>query len=666
MDDPSMHSLSNQNHKDPTHTHSPPNPITELSNPLSVCAYVQTMALRRSLTQRNLFHEPPAAAPDKVHALLCTGNLGNAAPTPESFQAWIPHRGSIEEVTRANAPFENCKEQEEHEEKRVLQRPDSFDLIVVGMQEATWASGRNGSSLFRKRFSSGIRESALNDDSAAGSGGEEKGMTVSDMEVLNQKSNVTLSKLFQKQLPNYKCLVERQRGQMRLYVFVRSDVCKYVSDITWGAENTGVGGIGSNKGGIMAALTIHDTRVSFLTAHLAAHEGEAKYNARCANVREILNSVRLEKAKHLREYDPTMVSHYCFAMGDLNFRTNFDDEILKDSHIENSTSEGESEIESQSTVQKRRFRYQSSMADDDIMKQRNLAMGHKLAANKDWETLYAADELMKGIRQGEVFHGFVTPRCNFNPTFKVTKDMREYKYNPKRTPSYTDRILYKTCDGYESRISTDAYHPCADFITSDHKPIRGVFSFTTVASTKSADVDLKTDNFLSFATMRKMRGSQPTKQYFIISLTKMRCSNLPVMDTGPNAKADPYIKLVVNNEKLLKKIDMKGLLCKKISWPKSAVLEYTLDPVWKDDEVVDITLKFDHPRKLIGSILFITVMDWDLASEDDLIGTLQLDLMTLYEKYTKGIKSIDINGPVVKCAKTGRGNLACTLKMEIK
>ena len=638
------------------------------------------MSIYRSFSQRNFtsfLNEPPtaAAAPDKVHALLCTGNLGNAAPTSESFHAWIPYRGSIEEVTSANAPFEDCKEHETEDDveiqlaiKQLTHRPDSFDLIVVGMQEATWASGRKRSTLFRKRFSSRIRESALNDDSAAGSaGGEEKGMSVSDMEVLNQKSNVTLSKLFQKQLPNYKCLVERQRGQMRLYVFVRSDVCKYVSDVTWGAENTGVGGIGSNKGGIMAALTIHDTRVSFLTAHLAAHEGEAKYNARCANVREILNSVRLEKAKHLREYDPTMVSHYCFAMGDLNFRTNFDDEILKDSHIENSTSEGESEIEPQSTVQKGLFRYQSS-AIDDIMKQRNLEMGHKLAANKDWETLYAADELMKGIRQGEVFHGFATPRCNFNPTFKVTKDMREYKYNPKRTPSYTDRILYKTCDGYESRISTDAYHPCADFITSDHKPIRGVFSFTTVASTKSADVDLKADKLFPFAkaTMRKMRGSQPTKQYFIISLTKMRCSNLPVMDTGPNAKADPYIKLVVNNEKLLKKINMKGLLCKKISWPKSAVLEYTLDPVWKDDEVVDITLKFDHPRKLIGSILFITVMDWDLASEDDLIGTLQLDLMTLYEKYTKGIKSIDINGPLVKCAKTGRGNLACTLKMEIK
>lgn len=361
-----------------------------------------------------------------------------------------------------------------------------------------------------------------------------------------------------------------------------------------------------------------------------------------------------------------MVSHYCFAMGDLNFRTNFDDEIFEESHIESSRSEGESETEPQSTVQKRMFRYPSSS--ENTVKQRHLEMGHKLAANKDWEALYAADELIKGIRQGEVFHGFVTPKCNFNPTFKVTKGMREYKYNPKRTPSYTDRILYKTCNGYERKISTDAYHPCADFITSDHKPIRGAFSFTTVASTKSADNDLEAEKFFSFAmaTMRKMRGNQPTKHYFIISLTKMSCSNLPVMDTGPKAKADPYIKLVVNTEKLLKKINMKGFLCKTISWPKSSMLEYTLDPVWKDDEVVEIQLKFDHPRKLIGSILFITVMDWDLASEDDLIGTLQLDLMTLYEKYTKGITSIDINGPLVKCAKTGRGMLACTLKMEIK
>jgi len=51
-----------------------------------------------------------------------------------------------------------------------------------------------------------------------------------------------------------------------------------------------------------------------------------------------------------------------------------------------------------------------------------------------------------------------------------------YEYNEKRTPSYTDRILWHSADGMESNVMPFLYEPTPDFITSDHKPIRGAFA----------------------------------------------------------------------------------------------------------------------------------------------------------------------------------------------
>lgn len=41
-------------------------------------------------------------------------------------------------------------------------------------------------------------------------------------------------------------------------------------------EATGIGGVGGNKGGVAAALSLHGTtNVAFICAHLAAHQVES-------------------------------------------------------------------------------------------------------------------------------------------------------------------------------------------------------------------------------------------------------------------------------------------------------------------------------------------------------------------------------------------------------
>ena len=52
--------------------------------------------------------------------LICSANIGNAEPTPESFASWIPEDGNI-------LPTDNSNNSKYH-------------LIVVGMQEAAFTS----------------------------------------------------------------------------------------------------------------------------------------------------------------------------------------------------------------------------------------------------------------------------------------------------------------------------------------------------------------------------------------------------------------------------------------------------------------------------------------------------------------------------------------------
>jgi hypothetical protein len=76
------------------------------------------------------------------------------------------------------------------------------------------------------------------------------------------------------------CMYHRsyQRGEMQLVILAhRDNVAAEVIQVS--AQNTGRAGL-ANKGGIVAELLINGTtRISFLTAHLEAHEGNYKVRA---------------------------------------------------------------------------------------------------------------------------------------------------------------------------------------------------------------------------------------------------------------------------------------------------------------------------------------------------------------------------------------------------
>jgi hypothetical protein len=455
-----------------------------------------------------------ASNPEKIKVLVCTANLGNKQPDCDSLDAWIPKDGCVNNVLenslypiQTNAPEGNMLQSAITStaqrlasiaqntansmlcvgpvaaddfalstKKNVPDNPISdqiFDIIVIGMQEATFDvedieddeegkntphTGKSNSIVMAAKAVSNLttakdhmkkiqkkkhfepHSSIAKPDSNARSIAKPDSYTrsrngsFSAHESLKGLSDTdVLHFLFQDQLTGYTQAVSYQRGEMRLMLFYNEGSLT-LDVLSVKAQNTGRAGL-ANKGGIVAEVNVNSgTRLAFLTAHLEAHEGPAKYETRCSTIGDIFQGTTSSVTE--LHCDASLASHFMIAMGDLNFRT--------------------------------------KLPGYEAGSPQHVMAAHKLVENKDWVTLNTHDELSQALRRKDCFAGFSTPPCYFPPTFKVQRQAG-YEYNEIRSPSYTDRILYRATHRLSKNIKPMVYEPVDDFTSSDHKPIRGAF-----------------------------------------------------------------------------------------------------------------------------------------------------------------------------------------------
>ncbi|KAL7572370.1 hypothetical protein ACA910_021580 [Epithemia clementina (nom. ined.)] len=519
---------------------------------------------------------------DDLTILVCTANMGNAEPSPQDMAAWIPSKGKCDLVT----PLPQFK---------TIQK-ERFDLIAVGMQESTWSAAP------KKSQSSRIADETEELDDVAETTGEE---TAAVLEERSRKDMSKLAALLETTLggiSEYQCIAETQRGQMRLVIWGRPEIVAQISDLKITGENTGVAHVLANKGGIVMSFTYQrNTRISFLSAHLAAHEGDNFYKARCSNLEEIFGGTKTHD-----RYDVTLSSHHLFVMGDLNFRTRFPEQ--KES---------------------------SSTTVDQAL---------ALIQKGNFEELYKYDELQAGIRRGDLLSGFETLPCHFNPTFKVLRQPG-FVYKEQRTPSYTDRILYRS--SVKGLLKPLVYEPCPDFASSDHKPIRGAFAITPNTS----------------ANKNKTKSKKEPKHSYHLKFRKMSCSDLPSMDVI--GKSDPYIMLTWDFVKIASDFKQRGLMrwtsSSNQQWPKTKYLSDTDNPVY---EGVELNLFLNGPVG-VEAMLYAAVMDYDMNSKDDLIATLPINLRELVAQLPAGQTKtqVQIDQPLLKYGKES-GKIKLTIEIE--
>jgi hypothetical protein len=384
--------------------------------------------------------------------LIGSGNLGNAKPDIKSLEAWIPRDGNCQQVLKEHSTSYPIIFPQQHHNKPNIH--DKFDLIVLGMQEATFgqshdepsqsdpctdaATKRNNiSDSIHSVARKAVMSSARNVTKMPSKGVTSvKGLTANrnhkDTTVeLVADGTAAIHRLLQDRLGgSYQRLLSFQRGEMRLLIYCLVDTTWSIQIKSVRAQNTGKGGL-ANKGGIVAEVQVNEeTTLAFMSCHLEAHEGVDKYKTRCSSLADILNGTKKFAIPAIYP-DASLSSHFCFVLGDLNFRTRLD---------------GEEQI--------------------DAVQQ--------LVVERNWKALNEADELRKALENHECLAGFETPMCNFPPTFKVERTSG-YIYKQNRTPSYTDRILWRSGNLLNGHVTPLCYEPIDNFTSSDHKPIRGAF-----------------------------------------------------------------------------------------------------------------------------------------------------------------------------------------------
>ncbi|EGG25255.1 inositol 5-phosphatase [Cavenderia fasciculata] len=200
-----------------------------------------------------------------------------------------------------------------------------------------------------------------------------------------------------------------------LLVYVKEEHAPFVEEKHGQKVACGAMGIG-NKGGVGIRFQIYKTGFCFINTHMAAGPSHERMERREKDFKKIQ---MMSFDNHLSPLD-----HECLIWcGDLNYRIDL----------------GQNEAK-------------------------------QLIFNKQWQTLHAADQLLNERRAGRVFIGFQEQPLTFPPTYKYDVGTSVYDTSEKnRTPSYTDRILYR---GETIKPINYRRH---ELYESDHRPISALF-----------------------------------------------------------------------------------------------------------------------------------------------------------------------------------------------
>ncbi|XP_047447465.1 phosphatidylinositol polyphosphate 5-phosphatase type IV [Mugil cephalus] len=234
--------------------------------------------------------------------------------------------------------------------------------------------------------------------------------------------------------PYYVTLYAASHGVLYLTVFVRRDLIWFCSDVEHATVTTRIISQIKTKGAVGLAFIFFGTSFLFITSHFTS--GDAKVYERVLDYNKIIEALALPKSlPDTNPYrstpsDVTTRFDQVFWFGDFNFRL----------------SKERSDVET--------------------------LMNH--TAGGDMGSLLEHDQLSKEMKDGSIFKGFQEAQIHFLPTYKFDIGSDIYDTTSKqRTPSYTDRILYRTRQADDIRVVK--YTSCSNIKTSDHRPVIGVF-----------------------------------------------------------------------------------------------------------------------------------------------------------------------------------------------
>ncbi|KAL2801888.1 SacI homology domain-containing protein [Aspergillus granulosus] len=218
--------------------------------------------------------------------------------------------------------------------------------------------------------------------------------------------------------PKYVLLRSGQLVGAALMIYVREDVLKDIKNVEGSVKKTGLSGIAGNKGGCAIRFEYSNTRICFVTAHLAA--GFANYDERNNDYSTIYRGLRFQRNRSIEDHDAII------WMGDFNYRIGLANQTVRD-----------------------------------------------LVQQVNYQKLYANDQLNLQMLAGRAFQFYNEGLVEFPPTYKYDVGKDTYDTSEKaRIPAWCDRVLWKGLDLRQLNYNV------ANLRLSDHRPVWASFTCT--------------------------------------------------------------------------------------------------------------------------------------------------------------------------------------------
>ncbi|GMH99615.1 hypothetical protein TrVE_jg1807 [Triparma verrucosa] len=463
-----------------------------------------------------------------------------------------------------------------------------------------------------------------------------------------------------KRLPSFTPVVRYQRGEMRLHIYIRNSLCPAVSDVEVAAENTGLAHLLANKGGIVARITLGETSLSFLSCHLQAHEGKEHYHRRCADLKEILRGTKCGGHKR---YDVSILSHHMFVLGDLNFRV----DLPKEKVVELLKTKNYAEVYGGDELA-------NGVAMGDCLSNFNLAdcssfaptfkvKRHVVGSIEDGKSIdevynlqrtpsycdrilwHSLDGLEEDVSNTSFFPVTKYAASDHNPvagtfTVDVIENVNQKCHIPsailprRETLLETDSNTKKQFDHDHNVDSSQIIKHNETFLEDFNLDDAETVGEKKKHQDKEADPELDGDSDEDSKEADSDEDSDEGKVCHLI-FSHMRATNLTEMDSQlAGGGSDPYVSFVPLTEHLLTHKHMKHVT--KLppghtaasyfyKFPKTKTIRHNCNPKW--DDVIDLELNVKNKHELRhNKFIALTLMDHDDYSEDDVIGTVVLNL----------------------------------------
>ena len=204
-------------------------------------------------------------------------------------------------------------------------------------------------------------------------------------------------------------------------LFIKSELDDQINNINVVENKTGNLGLG-NKGNFIIKFKLNNKEFALANGHLTAGEKKENFDKRIMEMKDMFNDI----------YESRNPNIFYFITGDLNYR-----------------------IE----LPKEKFNQICAGSPDTNVDEKQAK--NKIDILNRYDQMNQVKEIFKKEKLYE-------EKVTFPPTYKYNKNSTIY--NGKRTPSWTDRILFKQDNNIKC-----IFYDTIDLYISDHKPLVGLF-----------------------------------------------------------------------------------------------------------------------------------------------------------------------------------------------